>query len=115
MIDPHEMAYLRNVAELQSLARDAPYVTQQWILEVASMDPADMRKRLIRSYDWSGHFTHCLDGIPEIQHMPGGGIDGCRMHKEVRAIVTGLIKRIQRLEAIVCTKAEAEKQPDQKT
>lgn len=57
-----------------------------------------MRRRLIRSYDWAGHFTHSLDGIPEIQHMPGGGLDSCRMHKEVRAIVLGLLEKIKHLE-----------------
>ena len=30
--------------------------------EVASMDPMEMRRRLIRSSDWHGHFAHSLDG-----------------------------------------------------
>lgn len=92
-----EEAYLRTVAELQELARNAPHVTQEWVLDVASMDPMEMRRRLIRSNDWHGHFAHSLDGIPEIQTMPGGGIDGCRSHKEVRAIVLGLLRQIDRM------------------
>jgi hypothetical protein len=92
-----ERAYLRTVAELQVLARQAPYVTQEWLLEVASMDPADMRRRLIRSNDWHGHFAHSLDGIPEIQNLPGAGIDGCRSHKEVRAVVLELLQQIEHL------------------
>lgn len=92
-----ERDYLRTVAELQDLARRAPYVTQDWVLQVASMDPADMRRRLIRSSDWHSHFAHCLDGIPEIRNIGGGGIDGCRTHNEVRAIVLDLLRQIERL------------------
>jgi len=95
-LDP-ERAYLRTVAELQELARQAPFVTQEWVLQVASMDQDDMRRRLIRNYDWHGHFSHCLDGIQEIKNIGGGGIDGCRSHKEVRAIVLGLLREIERL------------------
>ncbi|EWS54330.1 hypothetical protein [Methylibium sp. T29] len=94
----HERAYLSVVAELQELARRAPHVTQDWVLQVASMDAMDMRRRLIRSSDWHGHFAHSLDGIPEIQALPGAGIDGCRSHKEVRAVVLGLLQRIERRE-----------------
>ena len=93
----HERAYLRTVAELQEIARRCPHVTQQWVLEVASMDSDDMRRRLIRSNDWHGHFACSLDDIPEIRNLPGAGIDGCRTHKEVRAVVMGLLQRIERL------------------
>ncbi|MFY9479141.1 MAG: hypothetical protein WAQ08_15965 [Aquabacterium sp.] len=90
-----EQAYLGTVARLQELASRCPHVDQQWVLQVASMDPDDMRARLIRSHDWHGHYHHSLDGIPEIQAMPGGGIDGCRTHKEVRAIVMGLLSALE--------------------
>lgn len=90
--------YLAIIAELQEIARQAPRVTQDWILQVASMDPMEMRRRLIRSNDWHRAFAQSLDGIPEIQTMPGAGIDGCRTHHEVRAIVLGLLKRIDRTE-----------------
>ena len=89
--------YMRTVAELQELARQAPYVTHDWVLQVASMAPDDMRRRLIRSSDWRGHLAHCLDGIPEIRNIGGGGIDGCRSHKEVRAIVLDLLRQIEHL------------------
>jgi hypothetical protein len=99
--DRHETVeqrrYMQIVAELQELARKAPYVTQDWVLQVASMDPADMRRRLICQSDWHGHFAHSLDGIPEIRNLPGAGIDGCRMHKEVRAVVLALLQQIKRL------------------
>ena len=44
-----EETYLRTVAELQELARNALHVTQEWVLEVASMDPMEMRRRLIEA------------------------------------------------------------------
>ena len=99
MTNPLEAQYLRTVAELQELATRAPYVDQDWVLTVASMDAADMRRRLIRSKDWHGHFSHCLDGIDAIKALPGAGIDGCRSHKEVRAVVMGLLAKIDRMEA----------------
>ena len=89
--------YLRELRELQELAQRAPYVTEDWVRQVACMDEMDMRRRLIRSADWHGHFAHSLDGIPEIRNIGGGGIDGCRSHKEVRAIVLDLLRQIERL------------------
>ena len=89
--------YLRELRELQDLAQGAPYVTDAWVRQVACMDEMEMRRRLIRSYDWSGHFHHSLDGIPEIRNIGGGGVDGCRGHKEVRAIVLDLLRQIERL------------------
>jgi len=92
-----EREYLRTLRELQELAKRAPYVSQDWVREVARMDEMDMRRRLIRSHDWHGHFAHSLDGIPEIRNLPGSGIDGCRSHKEVRAVVLALLQQIERL------------------
>lgn len=94
---PAEREYLRTLRELQELAERAPYVSQEWVRDVACMDEMDMRRRLIRSNDWHGHFAHSLDGIPEIRNIGGGGIDGCRSHKEVRAIVLDLLRQIERL------------------
>lgn len=92
-----ERQYLRTLRELQELAKNAPYVSQEWVRDVACMDEMDMRRRLIRSNDWHGHFAHSLDGIPEIRNLPGSGIDGCRSHKEVRAVVLELLRQIERL------------------
>lgn len=94
---PAEREYLRTLRELQELAKSAPYVSQEWVRDVACMDEMDMRRRLIRSNDWHGHFAHSLDGIPEIRNLPGSGIDGCRSHKEVRAVVLALLEQIERL------------------
>lgn len=88
-----EESYLAIVAELQALARNAPHVTQADILEIASMPIEQLRRRAIVARDWHGHFAHSLDGIKEISAMPGSGIDGCRSHKEVRAIVEQLVAR----------------------
>lgn len=92
-----EAAYLRTVAELQGIAKKAPRVTQEWILEVAIMDPAEMRRRLVIGFDWTSHFQCSLDGIPELRAIPGAGIDGCRSHKEVRAVVVWLLAQLERL------------------
>ena len=97
--EENRAAYMATVSELRLLAKRAPYVTEDWVLTVASMAPDEMRRRLIRSYDWSGHFHHSLDGIPQIKGLPGSGIDGCRSHKEVRAVVTGLLDQIELLKA----------------
>lgn len=89
--------YMRTVAELQEIARKAPYVTQDWVLQVASMDPAEMRRRLIRSYDWHNHFSHSLDGIAEVRNLPGAAPDGCWDHRSIRGVVMCLLQRIERL------------------
>lgn len=99
--------YLNIVHELREIAKRCPHVTEEWVLDVASMDVMDMRRRLIRTRDWHGHFSHSLDGIPEIRNLPGAGIDGCRSHKEVRAIVEGLLARISRAPAAVPAEVEA--------
>lgn len=88
-----EERYLATVAELQTLATRCPHVTQQDVLEIASMPVEELRRRAIVGRDWHGHFSHSLDGIKEIFAMPGSGIDGCRSHKEVRAIVEQLVAR----------------------
>lgn len=102
-----EAKYRSTLAELQELARNAPYVTQDWVLEVASMDPADMRRRLIRNYDWHEHFAHSLDGVEAIRNRPGAAPDGCWSHKEVRSVVMGLVAEIERLKASRNQTAEA--------
>ena len=61
------------------------------------MDPMEMRRRLIRSSDWHGHFAHSLDGIPEIRNIGGGGIDGCRSHWKCAPSCFDLLRQIDRL------------------
>lgn len=86
-----ERSYLQTIAELQELARQAPFVTQEWILQVASMDVADMRRRLIRNYDWHSRFAHVLDGINEIKAIPGRAPDGCWDPGTIRSVVEQLV------------------------
>lgn len=95
MSEQNQREYLRTVAELNEIASRCPHVDHKWVLEVASMDADDMRRRLIRSKDWHGHYHTSLDGIPEIANIPGGGFDGVRTHKEVRAIVLHLLRKIE--------------------
>lgn len=86
-----EFNYLATIAQLQNLAKKAPFVTQDWILEVASMHPDDMRRRLIVNYDWHVRFQKCLDGIKEIKAMPGSAPDGCWDPGHIRGIVEQLV------------------------
>lgn len=86
-----EAKYLAAIAELQALAKKGSHVTQEWILEVASMSPEDMRRRLIVNYDWHVSFAKCLDGIKEIKAMPGSAPDGCWDPRHIRGIVEQLV------------------------
>lgn len=86
-----ETKYLQTIAELQELARKGSHVTQDWILQVASMSPDDMRRRLIVNYDWHVSFAKCLDGIKEIKVMPGSAPDGCWDPKRIRSVVEQLV------------------------
>lgn len=95
MKETGEANYLRTMSELQLLAQRAPHVTQEFLLQVASMEPDEMRRRIVTQADWIGHYSHALDGIEQIRGMQGSGIDGCRMPKELKAVVVGLLKKIE--------------------
>lgn len=90
-MNQHEKKYLATVAELQAISKNAPHVTQDWILQVASMDVDDMRRRLIRNYDWHASFSHVLDGLKEIRCLPGSAPDGCWEPRSIRGIVDQLV------------------------
>lgn len=77
---------------LDALVRRLPHVRPEFVEEVKTMSREELQRRVLIGSDWQGAFACALDGIPEISCMPGGGIDGCRSHKEVRAIVTQLVK-----------------------
>lgn len=96
----NQAEYLRIVAELQEMAKRAPHVTQHWVLDVASMDTMEMRRRLIRSYDWQGHFNHSLDGIDAVRNKPGAAPDGCWDHRSVRSMVEQLITERDKWEKV---------------
>jgi hypothetical protein len=83
--------YLVTVAELQKLAKKGPHITQDWILEVASMHRDEMRRRLLVNYDWHVSFAKCLDGIKEIKVMPGSAPDGCWDPRHIRGVVEQLV------------------------
>jgi hypothetical protein len=77
---------------IDSLVTRLPHVRPSFVEDVKNMSREELQRRVLIGSDWQGAFACSLDGIPEISCMPGGGIDGCRTHKEVRAVVTQLIK-----------------------
>lgn len=84
-------AYLSDIARLRTIAKGLPRVREEFLLDVASMSREELQKRVLIGSDWIGHFQSSLDGIPEIRCIGGGGIDGCRDHRCVRAIVEKLV------------------------
>lgn len=77
---------------VDELAKELPYVQPSFVEQVKTMSREELQRRVLIASDWHGRFGCSLDGIPEIFCIPGSGIDGCRTHKEVRAIVTQLVK-----------------------
>jgi hypothetical protein len=77
---------------IDSLVLQLPRVAPDFVEDVKAMSREELQRRVLILSDWHGHFAHSLDGIPEIACLPGGGIDGCRADREVRAIVTQLVK-----------------------
>lgn len=84
-------AYLSDIARLRTIAKGLPRVREEFLLDVASMSREELQKRVLIGCDWIGHFQSALDGIPEIRCIGGGGIDGCRDDRCVRAIVEKLV------------------------
>lgn len=76
---------------IDALVTKLPNVRPSFVEEVKNMSREELQRRVLIGSDWQGAFAQALDGIPEISCMPGGGIDGCRTHKEVRAIVMQLV------------------------
>ncbi len=91
-ITPEE-AYIATVRGLQELAAKLPHVTQDDVLDIASMPAEELRRRALIGRDWHGHFSHCLDGIKELLAMPGAAPDGCCDHHRVRGVVEPMLER----------------------
>lgn len=85
--------------DLRELAKELPSVTSSWLRDVAAMNAGELRRRVLIQSDWINRFSRCLDGIPEVQRLPGAGVDGARLHREIRASVEGLVGIIRVLEA----------------
>ena len=88
-----EQSYLATVAELNTLAERAKYVTHEDVLRIASMSADELRRRAIVALDWHSCFSHCLDGMPELKAIPGGAPDGCWLPRAVRGVVEALLRR----------------------
>lgn len=77
---------------IDELVEMLPHVRPAFVKQVKEMSREELQRGVLIGSDWQGSFACALDGIPEISCMPGSGIDGCRSHKEIRAIVTQLVK-----------------------
>ena len=93
-----ETDYLATIRNLQKVAVECPHVTQADVLDVASMEVGDLRRRALIGRDWHGHFAHCLDGLPELQRLSGTP-DGCWDHTHVRMVVEALLAERKRSKA----------------
>jgi hypothetical protein len=82
------------LSELQQIAKRGPHITPDDVRDIAAMPRDELQRRALRSRDWHGHFSHSLDGIPAIRNMPGAAPDGCWSHREVRAVVEGLLAKL---------------------
>jgi hypothetical protein len=78
---------------IDELVTRLPRVRPSFVEDVRAMSREELQRRVLIGSDWMGAFNCSLDGIPEISCMPGGGIDGCRTHREVRTIVDQLVAR----------------------
>lgn len=80
------------LAILEAICQKLPTVERSFILDVASFSREELQRRVLIQSDWIGHFSRCLDGIKEIQHISGGGCDRARQPENIRAVVMGLLK-----------------------
>ena len=69
------------------------FVRDDFIKNVSEMPREELQRRILVQADWHGHYAACLDGIPEIQHIRGGGIDKCRQPDDIRRIVLNLLNK----------------------
>lgn len=80
-----------SAAQLLGVRTVAPHITAQQCEEIANLQVDQLQLNLLRSLDLHWKYRHALDGIADIQGLPGSGSDGHRMHKEMRAVVRGLL------------------------
>jgi hypothetical protein len=87
-----QLEEIANEKRIDDLVKRLPHVRPGFVEEVKMMSREELQRRLLIGSDWIGSFSHSLDGIPRIAHLPGGGIDGCRLPRNIRDIVLYLVK-----------------------
>lgn len=80
---------------INKLATQLTHVRQDFVAEVKDMSREELQRRGLIQSDYVGLFASSLDGIPEIQCIPGDGVDGCRDHRNIRAVVETLVRHCQ--------------------
>jgi hypothetical protein len=105
MADPQAIeAFRATVRMLQIHAQRAKHLDQDTILEIAAMDPDELRRRAVVARDWHRSYQKCLDGMPQLldrqrfgRNIGGTAPDGCWFPREIRSTVERLLERIDEL------------------
>ncbi|MBB5547378.1 hypothetical protein [Paraburkholderia fungorum] len=56
------------------------------------MSREELQRRVLIQSDYVGAFAGSLDAVPEIHCILGGGVDRCRDHRNIRAVVAALVR-----------------------
>ncbi|MGY6257292.1 hypothetical protein ACXIVK_27925 [Paraburkholderia caledonica] len=77
---------------IDELATQLTHVLPDFVAEVKGMSRKELQRRVLIQSDYVGLFASSLDAIPEIQCIPGCGVDRCRDHRNIRSVVAALVK-----------------------
>lgn len=87
-IVPTSEAFLIEYAGTKNLK-----VSQDFIANVATMQPDELRRRILVQADYLTKFFCALDDIKQLKRMPGSGMDGNRNHREIRGLFMAVLQR----------------------
>lgn len=65
---------------------------KQFEWDIRNLSAAALRRRIRTQREWLCLFNECLDGFPQIQNIPGGGMDNCRAPDDIRRVVEALLE-----------------------
>jgi len=85
--------------KLREQAKVLTTISPDLVDEVATMPMPELQRRYLNAVDYNGLHSRSLDGIPQINGIPGDTFDGCRSHRETRRIVLHLVDRLETLKA----------------
>lgn len=85
-------------AEVESISKNRNLKTPPDLIEAfTDISIEEATKRLLVQADWHRAYAQCLDGIEEIKHIRGGGLDSCRGPDDIRRIVQCLVEQLDDL------------------
>ncbi|MHD0644207.1 hypothetical protein ACYPKM_01055 [Pseudomonas aeruginosa] len=77
---------------ISELAKELTHICPKFTDEVREMTREELQRRLLNASEWLSTWASVLDGIPEINQMPGAGADGSRKPEHVRQVVKTLVR-----------------------